>query len=521
MSPRPAARVLAVWCPDWPAVAAAAGAGLPAEQPVAVLHANRVVTCSATAREAGVRRGMRKREAQSRCPELHIAQPDPDRDARLFEPVAAAVDSLASGIEILRPGLLVLPARGVIRYFGSAEAAVRQLLATLATAGVEARIGIADELPTAIVAARHSTLVPPGRDAQFLAPLPITELAAESGPAEKERAALLDLLHRLGLRRIGDFAALTTAQVTSRFGADAIVAHRLARALPDRPPAARSLPPEVAVRLPCEPPIDRVDAAAFTGRLLATRLTANLSAASLACTRLEIRAETEAGEELSRVWRCAEPLTADGVADRVRWQLDGWLTRPPGDCPTAAITGLHLIPVEVAPAAALQLGLWGDTGSGDERAMRALVRVQGLLGGDAVRVGVLSGGRGPAERVTMVTFGDEPAPDTDPAPPWPGRMPEPAPAVLMLDRPRVALEAADGTPVRITARGLFSGPPARLRWGRASWRLTAWAGPWLLDELWWAPGTSPAARAQVELPGPHSLLLLARDDRWCVEGLYD
>ncbi|MFQ6228888.1 DNA polymerase Y family protein [Nocardia sp. NPDC002869] len=514
-------RVLAVWCPDWPAVAAAASAGLPPEQPVAVLHANRVVTCSAAAREAGVRRGMRKREAQGRCPELVVAHQDPDRDARLFEPVAAAVDTLASGVEVLRPGLLALSARGVVRYFGSAEAATRRLLTALAAAGVEARVGIADELPTAIVAARHGTLVPRGGDARFLAPLPITELAAEPGPAAAERAALIDLLHRLGLRRIGDFAELTPAQVTSRFGTDAIRAHRAARALPERPPAPRRPAPDLEVRLPCDPPIDRVDRAAFAGRLLATRLTAALSAAALACTRLEIRAGTATGENLSRVWRCAEPLTADGVADRVRWQLDGWLTRPPDGRPTGPIILLHLVPVEVAPAGALQLGLWGDTGSGDERALRALVRVQGLLGGDAVQVGVLSGGRGPAERVTMVAFGDERAPHTDPAPPWPGRIPEPAPAVIMLDRPPVTLESADGAPVRITERGGFSGPPARLRWGRSSWRLTAWAGPWLLDELWWSPGSAPSARAQVELPGPHSLLLFAENDRWYVEGLYE
>jgi protein ImuB len=91
----------------------------------------------------------------------------------------------------------------------------------------------------------------------------------------------------------------------------------------------------------------------------------------------------------------------------------------------------------------------------------------------------------------------------------------------MLDRPPVTLESADGAPVRITGRGGFSGSPARLRWGRSSWRLTAWAGPWLLDELWWSSGTAPSARAQVELPGPHSLLLFAQNDRWYVEGLYE
>ena len=35
-------RVLAIWCMDWPAVAAAAAAGLPATAPVAVTLANRV-----------------------------------------------------------------------------------------------------------------------------------------------------------------------------------------------------------------------------------------------------------------------------------------------------------------------------------------------------------------------------------------------------------------------------------------------------------------------------------------------
>jgi len=56
-----AARVLAVWCMDWPAAAAAAAADLPATTPVAVTCANRVIACSAAARAAGVRRGRLRR----------------------------------------------------------------------------------------------------------------------------------------------------------------------------------------------------------------------------------------------------------------------------------------------------------------------------------------------------------------------------------------------------------------------------------------------------------------------------
>ncbi|WP_435795235.1 DNA polymerase Y family protein [Nocardia aurea] len=517
-------RVLAVWCQDWPAVAAAAAADLPATRPVAVLFGNRVVACSAVARFEGVRRGLRRREAQSRCPDLFLVQDDPDRDARLFEPVVSTVDATVPGVEVLRSGLLVLGARGAARFFGSEEAAAERLIDAVSALGVEAQIGIADELSTAVLAAKRGVLVPPGEGAGFLAPLPITELAAEPSLSAPERADLVDLLHRLGLRRIGDFAALSPAEVASRFGVDAVLAHRLARAVPERPPSARRPPPELTVEYRCDPPIDRVDAAAFAGRMLATALHTALAAASVSCTRLSVYAETEAGEHLSRIWRCAEPLTPSGTADRVRWQLDGWLTRR--DRPTAPITLLRLEPVEIAASGALQLGLWGGVGEENERARRALIRVQGLLGGEAVQVGVLSGGRGPVERVTMVVLGDERVPAADPGLPWPGRLPEPAPAVLLLNRPTVELEAADGHRVRVTARGLFSADPMLLRWGSRQWRLTGWAGPWPLDEHWWTPeSAASAARAQVQLDSSDTevrvLLLVYLDEIWRAEGLYD
>lgn len=110
-------RVFGVWCPDWPAVAAAAEMDLSPDRPVAVLRSGRVIACSAAARAVGVRREMRKRDAQARCPQLTVTDADEGRDARLFEPVAAAVAELIPMVEVLRPGLLVLPARGVARYF--------------------------------------------------------------------------------------------------------------------------------------------------------------------------------------------------------------------------------------------------------------------------------------------------------------------------------------------------------------------------------------------------------------------
>jgi protein ImuB len=537
------ARVLAIWCMDWPAVAAAAVAGLPSTTPVAVTLANRVVACSAAAREAGVRRGLRRREAQARCPQVHIATADSARDARFFEGVIVAVDDVVPRAEVLRPGLLVLPVRGAARYFGTEQAAAERLVDAVATAGAECQVGIADQLPTAVFAARAGRIVEPGQDAAFLSGLSISLLSAEPSLSGAGREELADLLWRMGIRSLGQFAALPRRDVASRFGTDAVAAHRFARGEPGRGPYGRELPPELDAVLHCDPPIDRVDAAAFAGRTLAAALHRSLEGAGVGCTRLAIHAVTapggqersdrgiSTGGELTRVWRCAEPLTEDATADRVRWQLDGWLTSrrlAGGGGLTGPVTMLRLQPVEVVSAEALQLPLWGGLGEEDRlRARRALVRVQGLLGQEAVQVPVLSGGRGPAERITLTPLGDEPVPRAEADRPWPGQLPQPAPAVL-LDDP-VELLDSQGNPVRVTARGMFTAEPARLDAASSPYRgeLSWWAGPWLVDERWWDSGRDGAesrpgrsARAQV-LVADTALLLCYRQRRWYLEGVYE
>ncbi|ELB87370.1 hypothetical protein Rwratislav_40120, partial [Rhodococcus wratislaviensis IFP 2016] len=190
--------------------------------------------------------------------------------------------------------------------------------------------------------------------------------------------------------------------------------------------------------------------------------------------------------------------------------------------PTAGIAVLRLEPVEVVAAGALQLGLWGGVGDQDERARRALVRVQGLLGGEAVQVGVLSGGRGPAERITLLPLGDELIPRNDPSEPWPGTLPEPAPAAVLTAYPEVWMSDERGMAVTVTERGVFSAPPARLRWGSREWAVCGWAGPWPVDERWWdPPAARTAARAQVLLEESRALLVICTAGRWSVEGIYE
>ena len=510
-----------LWCPDWPVMAVALSDGLDPHTPLAVMRANRVLACSPAARAEGVRRGLRKREAQGRCPQLTVVEHDAARDARAFEPVVAAVEELAPGVEVIRPGACALAVRGPASYYGGEEGAGERLVEhTALTCGVEAQAGVADGVFAALLAARAGRIVAPGGTAAFLAGMDIGML---------DRPDLADLLRRLGVRTLGDFAALPVGDVLARFGFDAAYAHRLASGVDERPLAVRTPPPDCVVTGEYDPALDRVDMAAFAARALAESLHARLAAHGLAATRLGIEARTEAGEELHRVWRHEGLLTASALADRVRWQLDGWLTgagRGSGGMParpTAGIDRLRLIPDGVVRYAGMQTGLWGEIGEADERAHRAMVRVQGLLGPDAIFTAVLGGGRGYADRVRLVPWGDEKSPRLLGAPPWPGQLPAPAPATVFPDPVPIAVRCADGDPLVVTERLAMSGPPAEVVVGRERpVAVTGWAGPWPVDERWWAPGEAHwLTRLQLALADGRALLVAYGEGRWRVEASYD
>jgi protein ImuB len=519
-------RTMVLWCADWPVVAH----DVAPDEPAAVVVANRVVACSPGARAAGVGRAMRRREAQSRCPDLVLLERDDAREARAFEAVARAVESFAPRLEITRPGACALPTRGPSRYFGGDEvlaARVHARVVEVLAGRTTCRVGVADGPFAAGLAARYATadpgtlVVPPGGSAGFLAPLPVRLLG---------RPALVDVLLRLGLSTLGAFAGLEAASVVGRFGADGVVAHRLARGLDDQPPDARDPPPDLRVTAVLDPPAERVEQLAFVARELADELHAALDARGLACTRVAIDAETDHGEHLVRLWRHEGVLSAGAIADRVRWQLDSWLHAPVASRPTSGIVHLGLVPDEVRAATGRQLGFWGEETEADARAARALARLATMLGAEAVLVPERAGGRGPGDAVRLVPavgvdlrerdlVGGRPAVTA----PWPGRVPAPAPAVVHRPPRPATVDDATGAAVEVSGRGLLSADPATFSFdGGAPVALEGWAGPWMIDERWWDTSTRRrAARLQLLSIDGRAWLAVREHGRWWVEATYD
>ena len=527
-------RTLVVRCGDWPVVAAGQAAGAPvaglpvAGLPMAVLFAGRVVACSASARDDGVVVGLRRREAQGLCPELVVVEQDLGRDIRAFEPVVAAVEAFTPRVEVGRPGVVSFETRGPSRYFGGDRALAAKVAAAVDAIVVplgapQCQIGVADgpfaaEQAAAVAggAGGAAVVVPPGASAGFLAPFPVRVL---------ERPDLSDLLGRLGLRTLGDLAALPAPTVLARFGTDGAAAHRLACGLDERPLAARTPPLELTVTASLDPPAERVDSAMFVAKALADELHESLAAQGLACTRIAIEVETEHGEHLIRLWRHDGALSSRAIAERVRWQLEGWLS---AGQTTAGVTLVRLIPDEVKADRGRQLGFWGATAEAEDRASRGFARIQGMLGPEAVVTAVVGGGRDPAGQVRLIPWGDpRPLPPSlrRPAPPWPGHLPLPAPAIVYPDRLPAELHDREGRPVVVSGRGLLGSGEVPVTLTVAGWSpvpVVAWAGPWPAEERWWDQQSSRRrARFQLCLAGGSAHVVVLEGGRWWVEATYD
>lgn len=206
----------------------------------------RVGQPSPAAEAFGVQAGMALGEALARCPRLALVPPDPAGVAEAWEEVLVRLEGMGAAVASQRPGLVCFDAGGLRSLHGGSlegvvEAARRSVRRCVAGARHPVRAGAASSAFCALAAAGRAR---PGRGARgrleivpggqrgaraYLAPLGVGLLAMR--PAA---AALPRQLERLGIRTLGELAALSRTALADRFGAAGVLAHELASGR-DRP----------------------------------------------------------------------------------------------------------------------------------------------------------------------------------------------------------------------------------------------------------------------------------------------
>jgi protein ImuB len=205
---------------------------------------------SAPAEAFGVVRGMRLGEAMSRCPGLRLVPPDPEGVRSLWGAVLDRLEGIGAELESDHAGAAYFVAGGLEGIHGGDLAGV--LAAARRVLGAGARFGAAPSRFAAHAAAlqvrprpgRHYKVVEERAVRDFLAPLPVGLLRTRL-----ELQALPDVLERLGIRTLGELAALPSRAVAERFGHPGLLALDLSR--------GRDTPLEP--RRPSEPVVERLD----------------------------------------------------------------------------------------------------------------------------------------------------------------------------------------------------------------------------------------------------------------------
>ena len=145
-----------------------------------------------------------------------------------------------------------------------------------------------------------------------------------------------------------------------------------------------------------------------------------------------------------------------------------------------------------------------------------------MLGHGAVLMPGVGGGRTLHERQQFVAWGDRLVGDRPAGQPWPGQLPTPLPGTVFSPRHPVHVFSRTGAAVAVDERGALSAPPVSFSaTGTQARTLTAWAGPWPIDERWWSEDATSSWRFQAVDDTGCAWLLVLDAGGWWAEARYD
>lgn len=481
----------------------------------------RLLVCSKAAWTLGVRRGMSAPQARALAPEVELVPSDPTLYQRALEALAEAFLALSVTVDIGDPKAppaahrciyLRVPTKARGDSFG------HKLLAQLDRQGFRARVGIADNRFTAWVAAQSSkpkdelftpecTVIPRGGAAAFLAPQSIDLLALDP--------EVQHMLETLGVRTLGDFAALPPPSVGRRWNEEGVDYQSLARG--EGPTLLRGFTPQDSprerVELDCE--LSDLEPIAFTLRPLADRICDRLRGRGMALGKALLRLEGrgDQGTELD-----IEPhrATAEGrvLFDRLRAALsDGRLAHP--------VSAIELTVTRESDPEFEELDLFDrrDSRASSQAVDAAIARIEAMFGEEAAASAQLLDSHRPERSFQITPFSPPKRPQrTRKKRRQHGRKCSPGQAELPL-----AMNGLTGAMRLIEPPQPQSKRLDRITVSGKAHAVVASRGPTRIDTEWWteAPVERDYYEVETDEGGRYWVFHKKSEDRFYLHGIFD
>ncbi len=405
------------------------------------------------------------------------------------EALADLAGTFSPEVEITAPGTVVFSIRGLGRLIGPPHEVAAEIARRGVERGLVANLAIAGDPDSAVLAAGNFpgvTVVPPGKEAEYLGKIPLAGV-----PMAEPLRRTLELW---GLRTLGDVASLPPIGLAERLGEEGVRLYELSQGRRQRP--LRLAPPAACYRerLELDDPVAQLEPLLFSLRRLlgelCRRLEANAAAAHRLTTELEL-------EDRSVHRRTLELPVAQARVEPLLKLIALDLEAHP---PAAAVTAITLS-LDPARARRVQGGLFAPAGPEPEKLQVTLARIAGMVGKDNVGFPELLDTHRPDAFRLLPAGGD-----SHPA----GRF-APRLAFRWFRPPRAAaVKVSEGAPAHVAAPGVAGS-------------VVEAAGPWRSSGEWWTGAGWDREEWDVELSdgGLYRLWRAAEAGPWFVEGEYD
>ena len=453
----------------WQTLADRAGNLPPPDVPVVLAvegqHGPVIYTTNRAADLKGIHAGERVVDMRALCPDLKVEYADVAGDTALLQRLVIWSRRWSPWTVADGPRGIILDVTGVAHLFGGEAALLYDIEEQFARLGLKARTAMAPTWGAAWALARFGAvraICAEGHITQALAPLPTKALRLSGSTVQ--------LLHRLGLKRVADIAAIPRLSLTRRFARTDLTdnpLHRLDQAMGQVGEPVSSVDETPAFRATARLPEPIQDPTAHLPDLCAD-LCARLHKAGMGCRALQLSVFRTDGD-VSSVHAAISRPSRD--PDHLAMLFEGKLENiDPGfgfDLILLAADGIE-------PVAVKQIHLEGRAEDG--LSLDHLIdRLTARFGAQCITRPVAQESHIPerAERWVPALAG----PGSDDTATLPAR----ARPVRMLSVPE-EISVIYAVP---------EGPPAQFVWRRRAMHVTRYAGPERIAPEWWhdAPGT--------------------------------